>query len=163
MKALILKTLCGLGWFFVVAAPLAVDADVGRLFFTPSERAAFEAARRAGQTETEVVEVEPEQVVEIIETAPPPAQPIITVDGYVRRTDGHATLWVNGQNSYDGDLSTSGVEPRGASVSGNRVSVTPRDAAEAVKLRPGQSYDPNTAITTDAYDTPAFADEFAEQ
>ncbi len=37
----------GMCFVSIMAVPVSTVADVGRLFFTPSERAAFEGARRA--------------------------------------------------------------------------------------------------------------------
>ncbi len=80
-------------------------------------------------------------------------KPTITIDGYVRRSNGRATLWVNGENSYDGDLAASRIDPHTARVKGTEVSVTPVDGDTPIRLKPGQSYDPNSMTTTDAYET----------
>jgi hypothetical protein len=136
-------------------------ADVGRLFFTPSERAAFEASRRAAEAAPglDPIEIEPEAIPTVVEDASDELKPTITIDGYVGRSNGRATLWVNGENSYDGDLSASRVVPFSAEVHDGRISVTPMDDDSPVTLKPGQSYDPNSAATTDTYETPALAEE----
>lgn len=147
-----------------IAGPVPASADVGRLFFTPAERAAFESARRAAETALVVgpIEADPEVTVDLIEAAPDEPRPTITLDGYVRRSNGRATLWINGENSYDGDLSAARIDPLTARVSGGEVSVTPMDGEAPILLKPGQTYDPNSAVITDVYEKPVVLDEFAE-
>ncbi|MCB1960021.1 MAG: hypothetical protein KDE68_05795 [Rhodocyclaceae bacterium] len=53
------------------------QAPLGRLFFTPQERADLDRGKTAATSD---------------DTAPPP-----TLDGIVRRSDGRATVWINGQ------------------------------------------------------------------
>ena len=137
----------------VVTAPHTEAADgIGRLFFSPDERAALERARRAVEpspvvAENPVVEPEPDVIPEVVERV----RPTITVDGYVRRSRGPTTVWLNGESSYDGNPAASEIESRAARVTGKRVRVVPIDD-DAVLLKPGQSYDPNTATTVDAYE-----------
>ena len=148
-------TVIGLG---SLVAPVA-GAEVGRLFFTQAERAALERARRQAE---EVPTIEPEQPSTpplIAETAPDEELPVITVDGYVRRSGGEATVWVNGENSYDGNIGASRIDPRSARVRGQRIAIVPDDTRIPVLLKPGQSYDPNSATTADAYELPAPARE----
>lgn len=114
----------------LMAAMMApANADIGRLFFTPSERAVFERARQAREEgpEHETIEREPEATFEIIELAPQELKPTITIDGYVKRSHGAPTLWVNGENNYDGDLSTSWVDPRTARLNNGAIRLTPID------------------------------------
>jgi len=141
------------GVLLTAAVVADVPADVGRLFFSKSERAAFERARRAVETEPGVKPVEtlPEMAPDIVEPEPELIRPVITVDGYVRRSDGEATVWVNGENNYDGDLARSYIDPAATRLRGTRVTVVPVDTAAAVLLKPGQSYDPNAATATDLY------------
>ena len=157
----ITRTSVGLCLILMIG-PMPATADIGRLFFTAAERAAFEQARRAAEQmppAPEVIEAEPGTITDLVEAAPDEPKLTITVDGYVRRSKGRATLWINGENSYDGDLSASGIIPAGARLRGGRISVTPMDDEMPVILRPGQSYDPNSARTTDAYETPALTNE----
>jgi hypothetical protein len=144
-----------------LVVPDAGAADVGRLFFTQSERAALERARRRA-AEAPTVEPEPSPTVPlVVEIAPAEVLPVITVDGYVRRSGGEPTLWVNGENSYDGNLGASRFDPRTARVRGNRIAIFPDATRTPVLLKPGQTYDPNTATTADGYKLPAPAREIA--
>lgn len=63
----------------VPAAAVAAD-DLGVLFHTPEERARLDRLRRGEATETAA--------------GPVAAKPEIT--GYVRRSDGRSTVWING-------------------------------------------------------------------
>jgi hypothetical protein len=64
-------------------APPASHADLGRLFYTPSQRAGLEQARLQNRTLT----------VQIASIPPKP----VTYDGVVIRSDGHSTRWINGK------------------------------------------------------------------
>ena len=60
------------------AAGAAAEAPLGRLFFTPQERADLDSGKaRAAHDQA---------------LAPPP-----TLDGIVRRSDGRGTVWINGK------------------------------------------------------------------
>lgn len=76
--------------------------ELGRLFHSPAERTALDAARRADRQRP---------------TASAPAQ--VRIDGYVQGSGGHGTVWVNGEALRAG--AHSGV-PRTATppASGNR-------------------------------------------
>ena len=146
----------------ILAAAVPTYADIGRLFFTPAERDAFERARKVLESgpELEKIDPEPDAMITIIEAVPTESKPTITIDGYVRRSRGTATLWVNGENNYDGDLNASQVDPGTAHLRGGVVRLTPMDGEQAIYLKPGQSYDPNSVVTRDAYETPVIDDEF---
>jgi hypothetical protein len=109
--------------------------DFGRLFFTPEERAALDARRRA-------------RVPDKPAAAPVANSPTTRVDGFVRRSGGPSTVWVNGESR--------GVEGRNAPriESGQRegrVSVPAGDGAGSVRfsLKPGQVLDRGTGEIRD--------------
>ena len=85
---------------------------------------------------------------------PEEIKPAITINGYVRRGNGRTTIWINEENSYDGNLSASHIESESAHMHGKRVHVTPVGDDTRIRLKAGQSYDPNVARITDAYETP---------
>jgi hypothetical protein len=70
-----------------VAVPVQA-ADLGRLFFTPQQRAELEKRR-----DTAVPAVPQE--------APVVREVLVTVNGYVGRSNGKTTTWVNGVPQYD--------------------------------------------------------------
>ena len=94
-----------------IAAP--AHADVGRLFFTPQQRAELDK-RRANPVVDQ-------------ETAVP--ESAVTLNGYVRRSDGRPTTWVNGVPRYD----TSAPQRDGR--------LTVQEPGGQVVLKPGQTAD----------------------
>jgi hypothetical protein len=108
-RALLLAALLALASPAVSAAD-----DLGRLFFTPEERQALDARRTARLPD------KPAAVV---------AAPSVRLDGYVKRSGGKSTVWVNGE-ALD-------TPPRLPAGSETRVSV--RDGGRAVLLKPGET------------------------
>jgi hypothetical protein len=101
-----------------VAFSTAVSAqELGRLFFTPEQRAALDARRKA-------------RVPDKPAAAPAVASPTTRLDGYVRRSDGRSTVWVNGERA-------DGAAPR----ADGRVSVTVGESDVRVPLKPGEELD----------------------
>jgi len=78
--------------------------------------------------------------------------PAVTVDGYVRRSGGPSTVWVNGTDSYQGNLAEQGVDVRGLEVDETRVRLPRRGVDEPLLLKPGQTFDPATARISEAYE-----------
>jgi hypothetical protein len=109
---------------------LAAAEPLGRLFFTPERRAALERQRQFNIQETKTLQ-----------------GGTIRLDGIVRRSSGHSTVWVNGQAQHD----------RGRNA-GVAVELPGRDAAEAklsageeapVKLKVGETSNRATHETED--------------
>lgn len=73
--------------------------DLGRLFFTPQERASLEAARVVAKVPPPVA-LSPREIAQLpaaeTESAPPPI-PALTVNGIVTRSRGPGTVWMNGK------------------------------------------------------------------
>src|SRR6185295_15860114 len=66
-------------------APAPAQAqELGRLFFTPEQRAALDARRKA-------------RVPDKPAATPVIEQPATRIDGTVRRSGGRSTVWVNGE------------------------------------------------------------------
>jgi hypothetical protein len=91
----------------LAAGSLAAQAqalDLGRLFYTPGERAAMDRTRHTPP---------PPPRVEKPVVAPAPAEQapsFETLNGYVSRSSGHSTTWVNGVPQNDRlQLAPSGV------------------------------------------------------
>lgn len=91
--------------------------EIGRLFFTPEQRAALDGRRKA-------------RVPDKPAAAPAVAAPTTRLDGYVRRSDGRSTVWVNGERVDD-------ASPR----ADGRVPVTVGESDARVPLRPGEELD----------------------
>ena len=99
--------------------------DFGRLFFTPEERAALDARRRARLPDKPAV-------------APAVAATVTRVDGYVRRSEGPSTVWVNG-----------GRVEEASPGSDARVSIPLGQGAGRVRLKPGETLDRGTGEVRD--------------
>ncbi|HVK54284.1 MAG TPA: hypothetical protein VM532_04555 [Burkholderiales bacterium] len=77
--------------FLSLSMPLTTSAEeLGRLFFTPKERAALDQPPKA-VTETPSEEIKPKPT------------PRSKMTGYVTRSDGPVTVWKNGKPKYDED------------------------------------------------------------
>ena len=110
-----------------LSALLAAEAaaeDFGRLFFTPEQRAALDARRRAR------VPDKPAAVVV--------ASPTTRVDGYVKRSSGPSTVFVNREA-----LTVSGQadSPRTPRDGDGRVAIPVGEAGSHVGLKPGEVLD----------------------
>jgi len=112
---------------FLVNSNPCVAQEVGRLFFTPEQRAALDARRKAR------VPDKPAAVVA--------ASPTTRVDGFVKRSTGPSTVWVNGEPLPEG----SGDGPR----IGPRVSVSVGEGGRRASLRPGEVLDRGTGEVHD--------------
>ena len=117
----------------IASVPAAPAQELGRLFLTEEQRAALDARRKARVPDRPA--------------APAAAtSPTTRVDGYVRRSGGPSTVWVNGESL--------GVEGSDAPriESGRRegrVSVPVGDGAIRFSLKPGQVLDRGTGEIRD--------------
>jgi hypothetical protein len=109
----------------VLALTPASAQDIGRLFFTPEQRAALDARRKA-------------RVPDKPAAVPLAISPTTRLDGYVRRSDGRSTVWVNGASVDD-------TAPQGD----GRVSVGVGDSRARVQLKPGEVLDRGSGEVTD--------------
>jgi hypothetical protein len=109
----------------IAFSPALPAQELGRLFFTPEQRQALDARRRA-------------RVPDKPAAAPVIASPTTRLDGYVRRSDGKHTVWVDGGTADD-----STPQPDG------RVPVPVNDSGARVRLKPGQVVDRGTGEITD--------------
>lgn len=94
-----LAAFSALALLLVPAGPAASeDARLGRLFHTPEERMLLD--RRAS----------------LVEEAPPaPESRSRRLDGIVRRSDGRATVWIDGHRASGGEATASG-DARAATI-----------------------------------------------
>jgi hypothetical protein len=111
---------CVLGLGLVVRS--APAQDIGRLFFTAEQRAALDARRKARV---------PDKA-----SAPAEASPTTRLDGYVARSSGRSTVWLNGESLHE----DSPEAPRIRSKEG-RVNVTVGEGGTRFGLKPGEVLD----------------------
>lgn len=109
-------------------SPAPSAQELGRLFFTPAQRDALDARRRARV---------PDKPAE-----PLVASPTTRLDGYMRRhSDGRATVWVNGDTTTEAAPQADG-----------RVPVPMNDSGARVRLKPGQVVDRGSGEVSDVLD-----------
>jgi len=118
---------------FIASIPPASAQELGRLFFTEEQRAALDARRKARMPDRPT-------------TPAASTSPTTRVDGYVRRSGGPSTVWVNGES-----LGVEGTDaPRIESGRREgRVSVPVGDGAVRFSLKPGQVLDRGTGEIRD--------------
>ena len=120
----------------VVSAPVIGD-DLGRLFFTPDQRAALDARRKAR------IPDKPSAVV--VES------PVTRLDGMVSRGGGKSTVWVNGEPVPEG-VNPEGLRVRPRRSDSGRVTVDIGETDNQVDLKIGQSFDRATGEVRDSLD-----------
>lgn len=115
--------LAAIGCALALSATPCVSQELGRLFFTPEQRAALDARRKAR------VPDKPAAVVV--------ASPTTKLDGYVKRGSGLSTVWVNGEALPEG----SPESPRIGRGGEARVSIPVGEGGRRAGLRPGEVLD----------------------
>jgi hypothetical protein len=125
-------------------APQAARADpaIGRLFYTPAERAALKDARRRNIRAEELA----------AEASKRPAAPRsrdVTLSGVVLRSDGESFAWVNGK-SVEG-RTVDGLRVR-HTAQPNRVLVYDPDKGRMVQVKVGQRADLLTGRVEENYE-----------
>jgi hypothetical protein len=111
----------------MLGAGTAAGADLGRLFFTPAQRATLDNARKQNIR------------IEIGSENPQAAAPVarnISVNGVVRRSDGKSTVWINNRAVTDRQTGGIGVSP---GKNDSRVKLTVPESGRSVDLKVGQS------------------------
>jgi hypothetical protein len=107
-----------------IGAPLAQAQELGRLFFTPQQRGELDARRKARVPDKPAAAVV--------------ASPTTRVDGYVKRSGGPSTVWINGEtlteNAPEAPRIDTSQTPSGS------VSITVGEGTRA-RLRPGETLD----------------------
>lgn len=127
------------------SAPLVyAQAPIDRLFFTSDERARLDRMREHGVPDNALsTEVMPEK-----EITPPPEQ--LTLDGFVKRSSGKNTAWIN-QEPHNEDRNRQGTLVLGKRMKSSTVSVQLPSGGE-VHLLPGQTFDIVRGKVREAFD-----------
>jgi len=116
------RTTIGLLIYLIQFGPAAQADELGRLFFTPAQRAQLEQRRYQPSTSTTHADSE-EHTDESTDDR------ILTVNGIVQKTGGKRTVWINGSAQKMGYDNGSSPES---------IIVTLPDQTKAVKLKVGQ-------------------------
>lgn len=130
----------------LLAAGLAHADPLGRLFFSPAERASLDKARQTSiVTRAAPPSEEPQQ-----EQVPLDAK--YTLNGVIRRSDGISVLWVNGRPQVEKSAAAARSTAAQASVA---VGADNRSA----RMKVGQTLNSTTGTVTEVYDSPKRAQE----
>ncbi|MGH8671508.1 MAG: hypothetical protein ACREUA_05650 [Burkholderiales bacterium] len=129
-------------WAFILLmlswiAPTAAE-PLGRLFFTPVQRAALDSARQQQRSAR-------------LEDDSPIAQTgSVELNGMIQRSDGKTTLWINKQMENDSSVKAR-VAKRG------QVIMTLPESQRDVELKVGQMLDMTSGKVKEAYQKPVLS------
>ena len=121
-----------LGFALAVMSGASAAQELGRLFFTPDQRDALDARRRARV---------PDKPAAIAES------PATRIDGQVIRSGRNSTVWVNGQPYASGE-DAGGVRVYPGRVDPSRVGVMVNDKRR-IGLKVGETLDRGTGEVRD--------------
>ena len=128
----------------VASTPAAAQAQerLGRLFFTPAQRASLDVARSQRARATLSTEKTEQEAT--------PVPQIITYSGHIRRSDGKTTVWINNQAVHDRESAGAAaivgrVRPDGS------VTLQVPQSGRSVSLKPGQSVELLTGAVEEGY------------
>lgn len=127
------------GYLFLIfclwtANTALAEEPLGRLFFTPEERASLEFARQGHRQDNQAA----------IDT-----RQGVTLEGIVKRSDGKATVWINGRPQ---EVSPSSGYIHGTGRSGASVQLP--QGGQRLDLQVGQTYDPSSGKILEGYQRP---------
>lgn len=112
------------------APGLARPAQLGRLFYTPTERAQLDLARMQKKPATQAAAAEPVE--------PPPVPQVVTYGGLVRRSDGRQMLWINNR-LVDEKEALAGLSLKGKVRPDGAVTLQIPQSNATVDVKVGQS------------------------
>ena len=109
--------------------------ELGRLFVDVEQREKLEAMRRG----TYEKEVEPESRVSNVR-----------INGVMMRSDGENVVWINGENTLDGEP-VKGVKVNPDTADSETYNVQLQIDGKSIKLKPGQNWSEGTGTIKDNY------------
>lgn len=130
----------------LMTVPVCHAAEpLGRLFFTPNERAELDRMRHLPPA------IAPKPAVKIVAPkplAPPlPVSTVVRVNGVVQRSDGASTVWINNQPLAD--YETQGAASIKQRNTGTVVIALPK--SQAVEMKVGQTMNPQSEEIREGY------------
>jgi hypothetical protein len=108
--------------------PPAAAQEIGRLFFTPEQRQALDARRKARMPDRP--------------NAPVTTSPTTRLNGYVQRGNGKSTVFVNGEAVPE-------HAPEAPRIGGDRATINIGESGARAGLKPGESIDRSTGEVRD--------------
>lgn len=120
----------------------AQEITLGRLFFTPQERAALDRERlKAGMPTPQAAE----------DALPAES---ITLTGHVRRSSGKSTVWLNGKPQHESD-SAKPIMVKGKRNTPGEISIRLPDKQQTYPLKVGQTLIPASGEIREGYEVAA--------
>lgn len=124
------------------SVPAPAQERLGRLFFTPAQRASLDVARSQRARATLSTEKTDEEAAPVPQT--------ITYGGVLRRSDGKTTVWINNQAVKEREPASGGaivsrVRPDGS------VTLQMPQSGRSVILKPGQSIELLSGAVEEGY------------
>jgi len=119
------------------------ERGLGRLFFTPEQRARLDASRREALANLN------RPAAPLAPAAPKAAPPkVVTLQGVVKRSDGETTVWVNGKavNARFGDSDIGA-----GSIARDSVGIDLPGTKRRVRLKVGQSMEATSGTIEEGY------------
>lgn len=116
-------------------AAIAQSQTLGRLFYTPEQRAALNANIRS------IVEAP---------RKPTPIPPAVTLSGVVTRSDGERTVWIDGRAYYQSNPAGITVITNSGNPAGAELKV--QGVIQRMPVRVGQRLDPSSGHTAESYE-----------
>jgi hypothetical protein len=130
---------------------MADATHLGRLFLTPAERTALDIVRLNNKPPEKIIKAGEKSENEQDDTAEAPSPPpVVSVHGYVKRSDGKGTVWVNGQPVQE-KVATKDIEVGRLRGNTNQVQIKLPATGQTINLKAGQSYDPASGKVVDSY------------
>jgi hypothetical protein len=126
---------------FAISSCAWCAQPIGRLFFTPAERAQLDIGRTQKQHAPEVAAAAPVE--------PTPASQIITYSGIVRRSDGKSILWLNNRPAEEKEA-LSGLAVSGRVGPDGAVTLQVPQTGATVNLKVGQRAELQTGKVAEA-------------
>jgi hypothetical protein len=118
-----------LGLLLLATALPCAAQELGRVFFTPEQRDSLDARRKA-------------RVPDKPAAAPVVASPTTRLDGYVKRSAGPSTVFINGEPVPEGS-------PEAPRIGESRASIAVGDGGARRALKPGETLDRGTGEVRD--------------
>lgn len=130
----------------------APPSTLGRLFYTPEQRAAMDQERRALLARGTRPSAKPVARAKPVEAAEPaPVSSTYTLQGILRRSDGEATVWINNEAVSEG-MGERGIA-RG-SLADESADLRLGENGRRVRLRVGQSVNSSSSRVAEPYQRP---------
>ena len=128
---------------FLAFTPITFAADdLGRLFTTPQQRQTLEKLR--SQKPVEEIKIPEFTFAERVVEEQKPVIGGITVNGLVYRKGGKSTAWINSANTYEGNFGNQYIQIDANNIKPEDVEILIPINETKVKLKTGQTYDPET-------------------